>query len=126
MLGWLLAGIANDEHLSSTFVFKGGTCLKKLHFETYRFSEDLDFTVTSPALIDEQILLERFRSVAEWIYEHSGIEIPGDQVRFELYENKRGRTNVEGRVYYRGPITTQRSLPKIKLDLTADEVEPAR
>ncbi len=29
----------------SSWVFKGGTCLSKCYFETYRFSEDLDFTV---------------------------------------------------------------------------------
>ena len=28
------------------WVFKGGTCLRKCHFGDYRFSEDLDFTVT--------------------------------------------------------------------------------
>jgi len=47
VLGWLLAGIGADPVLGRTFVFKGGTCLKKCHFETYRFSEDLDFTRTS-------------------------------------------------------------------------------
>ena len=31
--------------LSKSWVFKGGTCLKKCYIETYRFSEDLDFTV---------------------------------------------------------------------------------
>lgn len=30
--------------LGESWVFKGGTCLKKCYFETYRFSEDLDFT----------------------------------------------------------------------------------
>jgi predicted nucleotidyltransferase component of viral defense system len=45
VLGWLLAGIANDPDLSKTWVFKGGTCLRKCYYETYRFSEDLDFTV---------------------------------------------------------------------------------
>jgi len=29
-----------------SWAFKGGTCLKKCYFETYRFSEDLDFTLT--------------------------------------------------------------------------------
>jgi hypothetical protein len=45
VLGWVLAGIARDPALVSAWVFKGGTCLKKCFFETYRFSEDLDFTV---------------------------------------------------------------------------------
>ena len=43
-LGWFLAGIAAHPVIGSRWVFKGGTCLKKCYFETYRFSEDLDFT----------------------------------------------------------------------------------
>ena len=45
VLGWILAGINAHEELSESWVFKGGTCLKKCYFETYRFSEDLDFTL---------------------------------------------------------------------------------
>ncbi|HLB42365.1 MAG TPA: nucleotidyl transferase AbiEii/AbiGii toxin family protein [Gammaproteobacteria bacterium] len=43
VLGWLLAGIANDTELFEKWIFKGGTCLKKCYFETYRFS-----ALTSP------------------------------------------------------------------------------
>jgi hypothetical protein len=53
VLGWLLAGIAANPEISKTWVFKGGTCLKKCYFETYRFSEDLDFTVTEETHIDK-------------------------------------------------------------------------
>jgi len=45
VLGWLLWGIGTDPVLGTQWVFKGGTCLKKCYIETYRFSEDLDFTV---------------------------------------------------------------------------------
>lgn len=45
VLGWMLAGIAQHPELSRTWVFKGGTCLRKCYYETFRFSEDLDFTV---------------------------------------------------------------------------------
>ncbi|BCH19365.1 nucleotidyl transferase AbiEii/AbiGii toxin family protein [Mesorhizobium sp. L-2-11] len=41
VLGWMLAGIYQHEDLVENWVFKGGTCLKKCFFETYRFSEDL-------------------------------------------------------------------------------------
>ena len=44
-LGWFLAGIAAHPVIGPRWVFKGGTCLKKCYFETYRFSEDLDFTL---------------------------------------------------------------------------------
>jgi len=45
VLGWILAGINRHAALSESWVFKGGTCLKKCYFDTYRFSEDLDFTL---------------------------------------------------------------------------------
>src|SRR6185437_1169255 len=45
VLGWLLWGIGADPVLGDQWVFKGGTCLKKCYIETYRFSEDLHFTV---------------------------------------------------------------------------------
>ena len=50
VLGWVLAGIYQHTALSEAWIFKGGTCLKKCYFETYRFSEDLDFTVTEPSM----------------------------------------------------------------------------
>lgn len=56
VLGWLLAGISAHPSLGNTWVFKGGTCLKKCYFETYRFSEDLDFTVENEAQLDEGLL----------------------------------------------------------------------
>ncbi len=42
-LGWLRAGIFANEKIADSWVFKGGTCLKKCFLETYRFSEDLDY-----------------------------------------------------------------------------------
>ena len=49
VLGWVLAGIYRQTALAERWIFKGGTCLKKCYFETYRFSEDLDFTLTDPS-----------------------------------------------------------------------------
>ncbi len=44
-LTMLLEGIAQNPFLKKTFVFKGGTALRKIYFENYRYSEDLDFTL---------------------------------------------------------------------------------
>jgi hypothetical protein len=41
---YVLRGIGNQADLRETLVFKGGTALKKIHFNSYRFSEDLDFS----------------------------------------------------------------------------------
>ena len=45
VLGHLLNAFYAIDNNKETFVFKGGTCLKKCYFENYRFSEDLDFTL---------------------------------------------------------------------------------
>lgn len=122
VLGWSLWAIGTDSNLSTSWVFKGGTCLKKCYFETYRFSEDLDFTVRDEASLDPESLRGAFTEIGERIYQVSGIEVPRDLVRFEAYTTRRGRRAVEGRVSYRGPLQPRGDLPRLKLDLTADEV----
>jgi predicted nucleotidyltransferase component of viral defense system len=122
VLGWLLAGIAAHETLGPSWIFKGGTCLKKCYFETYRFSEDLDFTLPDPAHLDEGLLRNAFVGVAAWVYEQSGIEFPADAMRFKCFPNPRGGQGGEGRISFAGLLGRGGSLPRIKLDLTNDEV----
>jgi len=122
VLGWILAGIYAHPVLSPGWMFKGGTCLKKCYFETYRFSEDLDFTLASRDHVDSGFLTQAFNEVAAWVYEQTGIQIPADQLRFDVYTNNQQRPNCEGRIYYNGPLGRAGSLPRIKLDLTADEL----
>lgn len=120
VLGWLLAGIHQHPVLGQSWVFKGGTCLKKCYFETYRFSEDLDFTLREAEHLESQFLGEAFGQVAEWVYEASGIEILTEKTVFDGY--KPGAC--QGRLYYRGPVTPagNKAVPRIKLDLTVNEV----
>src|SRR3954471_18661086 len=110
VLGWLLAAIGADPVLGRTFVFKGGTCLKKCYFETYRFSEDLDYTLIDDKHLDEKFLVDCFKQIANWIYDAVGIEIPANEIRFEVYENDAGKKSVEGRVYYIGPLQRRNAL----------------
>ncbi len=123
MLGWILAGIYNHTTLADSWIFKGGTCLKKCYFETYRFSEDLDFTIQEPARIDSNHLTVVFREIGEWVYENTGIEIPEGLQEFETFQNPRGTVSCQGKLSYRGPIAPRSGrLPRIKLDLTFDEL----
>lgn len=122
VLGWVLAGIFNHATLGSNWAFKGGTCLKKCFFETYRFSEDLDFTLSDAGHLEQAFLVSCFGEISEWVYEMSGIEIPPELVRFDVYQNNRGGFSAEGRIGYRGPLQPRGDLPRIKLDLTTDEI----
>jgi len=53
VLGWLLAGISAHSELGANWAFKGGTYRKKCYFATYRFSEDLDFSLTNSTHLDQ-------------------------------------------------------------------------
>ncbi|MFO8049847.1 MAG: nucleotidyl transferase AbiEii/AbiGii toxin family protein, partial [Desulfosudaceae bacterium] len=122
VLGWVLAGIFNHKEIGGSWSFKGGTCLKKCYFETYRFSEDLDFTLTDPKHLDQDFLVSCFEEIAEWVHDTTGIEVPRDLIRFDVYENNRGGMSAQGRIGYRGPLRQGGAFPRIKLDLTIDEV----
>ena len=122
VLGWVLAGIFNHPVIGSSWVFKGGTCLKKCFFETYRFSEDLDFTLSESNHLDQEFLVSCYKEIAQWVNNEAGIEIPQDLIRFDVYQNNRGGMSAQGRIGYRGPMLPRGDLPKIKLDLTTDEI----
>ncbi|MBN9206907.1 nucleotidyl transferase AbiEii/AbiGii toxin family protein [Methylibium petroleiphilum] len=121
-LGWFLAGIAAHPVIGPRWVFKGGTCLKKCYFETYRFSEDLDFTLQDAEHLDETFLAAVFDEIGEWVYDACGLQLPSDARKFEVFTNPRGTQSAQGRVGYRGPLGRAGDPPRIKLDLAADEV----
>ena len=121
-LGWFLAGISAHPEIGPRWVFKGGTCLKKCFFETYRFSEDLDFTLQDADHLDEAFLTEVFEEIGEWVYEACGLQLPPEARKFEVFTNPHGSLSAQGRVGYRGPLGRTGDSPRIKLDLAADEI----
>jgi len=54
-------------------VLKGGTGIRKVYFENYRFSDDLDFTLLNEVQTDE--LNEQITNAAERAQEESGVSI---------------------------------------------------
>lgn len=69
VLAWLLAAVASS---GGPFVFKGGTALRRCYFRGYRYSEDLDFTLTSP--LDRAGVLAEIATWCEWIGDEVGIQ----------------------------------------------------
>ncbi len=100
VLGWLLWGIGADPTLGSQWVFKGGTCLKKCYIETYRFSEDLDFTVLPGGPIRPEDVGPLLDIVLARVQEASGIDFSARAPALRL---RPGELTAEGRVYYIGP-----------------------
>ena len=70
VLAWFLTGLANHP-LREILVFKGGTALRRCWIDHYRFSEDLDFTLTKPIQFSE--ILVGLNEVFESVYRECGI-----------------------------------------------------
>ena len=118
VLGWVLWGIGTEPALAESWVFKGGTCLKKCYLETYRFSEDLDFTVLPGGpILPEEVLAPLRRALAR-VQEESGIDFGRRDV---LLKGHTSGSYTEGRIYYVGPRNTP-GPASIRLDLSSSEV----
>jgi predicted nucleotidyltransferase component of viral defense system len=120
VLSWILAGISSQKDFNEDWIFKGGTCLKKCFFDEYRFSEDLDYTLKNAAHLNATFLTNTFALINEWIYKQSGIRIIS--TLFEEYINPHENLSIQGKLEYIGPLQRRGSAPKIKLDLTCDEM----
>ena len=114
MLSWILQGVAQHEQLSKTIVFKGGTVLKKIYFEDYRFSEDLDFTLLNNDITNEQIF-EWFKETFEYILEEANI-------RLEIIDNNEHEDGgINFYISYVGPLGGQGNNKKVKVDISRSE-----
>jgi predicted nucleotidyltransferase component of viral defense system len=120
VLGWLLVGISQHPELRESWVFKGGTCLKKCYFETYRFSEDLDFSLTPGALYTADELLRQLKDLCRRVNEESGIELPDSAIVIDSKRNKQGQPTFRARIGYRGPLVMP-GWPRVLFDLTQNE-----
>jgi predicted nucleotidyltransferase component of viral defense system len=122
VLGWILHGISQHPDLGDSWLFKGGTSLKKCFFETFRFSEDLDFTLKQETHLSPDYLRKTFHEIADQLYEETGIEFSKEMFKFKIRPKESAGISVEGQVHYNGPLRRKQGVASIKLDLTNDEI----
>ena len=121
ILSWILFGVSQHEQLSKAIVFKGGTVLKKIYFEDYRFSEDLDFTllnndtsINSAQATNEQIF-DWFKQTFEFIKEEANIPL-------EIIDNNEHEDGgINFYISYIGPLGGQGSNKRVKVDISRSE-----
>ena len=128
VLSWILQGIAQHEQLSKSIVFKGGTVLKKIYFNDYRFSEDLDFTLLnndassgSAQATNEQIFTW-FKETFEYVLEEANIRL--EIIDNNEYEDARlpdGQGGINFYISYTGPLGGQGNNKKVKVDISRTE-----
>lgn len=114
VLSWILWGIANHEKLSKILVFKGGTVLKKVYFEDYRFSEDLDFTLLDNDITNEQIF-NWFKEIFEEIKDEANVPLE------IINDNEHEDGGINFYIGYVGPLGGFGNNKKVKVDISKSE-----
>ena len=101
---WLLKNLS-----SINMALKGGTGIRKVYIENYRFSDDLDFTLLEEIKVEE--IKTKVKEAIVKSLEESGISFDEDPV---ISENENGfAIDVYFRIMQRGPNKT-----RIKIDIT--------
>lgn len=115
ILSWILQGIAQHKQLSTSIVFKGGTVLKKVYFDDYRFSEDLDYTLLDNEITNEKIF-EWFTEVFEYIQDEANIPL-------EIIDNNEHEDGgINFYISYVGPLGGVGANKRVKVDISRSEV----
>jgi hypothetical protein len=110
VLGWILASIAAHP-TASEWSLKGETCLKECYFETYRFSEDLDFTLPGAHPVSVSYLETNLETLLQWVENRCGLLFPRRDWKIEEYLNPRGKPAYQVKVSYSGPHPPASMLP---------------
>lgn len=114
ILSWILNGVSQHKELSKEIVFKGGTVLKKVYFQDYRFSEDLDFTLLNNDIVNEQIF--------EWFNESFGFVKEEANIMLEITNNNQHEDGgINFYIHYTGPLGGQGTNKKVKVDISRSE-----
>ena len=98
--------------LREVLAFKGGTALRRCWFEGYRFSEDLDFTLTRPITLED--ILAGLNEIFATVEANAGLRIAFD--RADRHGHKNSHTFY---LRYQGPLP---STNDVKVDITINEV----
>ena len=107
LLSRLIVEIANDDYLGDELVFRGGTCLHKLHApEPLRYSEDLDYVRSTGGGIRELT-----RAVTRI----------GDRLGMEV----RTRITEHPKMFLRAPYETGGGQMRVKIEVNTFERSPA-
>jgi len=111
-LAWFLVGLSRSP-LRDQLAFNGGTALKRCYFGDYRFSEDLDFTLT------EKLTLEDIFVALDGIYAEVQ-RASGVVFRFSREDRKKHQNSHTFYLAYEGPLPSS-STKEVKVDITIRE-----
>jgi predicted nucleotidyltransferase component of viral defense system len=108
VLARLIVEIANDAYLGSELVFRGGTCLHKLHLAPApRYSDDLDYVRVTPGGI--KAITQALGAIGDRL---------GMQVRTQV--------SAFPKIMLRAPFESGAGTMRVKIEVSTHERSPAR
>jgi len=113
VLSWLLVAIAESE-LRNGLAFKGGTALKRCYYPDYRFSEDLDFTLSADLPHDNMV--KAFEIAFPWLSRQVNLTLALRSVERSISES------ATLLIDYVGPLGARLGSRYLKVDVTRGEL----
>lgn len=119
VLSKVLSVLSSQSLARETFVFKGGTALKKFYFTEWRYSEDLDFT--SRRRLTRKEVSELFAQACDATAHEFGLPIR--VIEYSQYpRNEDEPTSAQFKLGYDGPLhRTSGQKNNIRVDVAFDE-----
>ena len=116
---YVLYGLGETPELRDALVFKGGTALSKVHFDRYRFSEDLDFSaVDAPTGVQLETAIRSAIARAQT----AAHEIAPITFTIERYEERDPHPGGQEAFVVRVQFPWQRQpIVPVKIEVTHDE-----
>jgi predicted nucleotidyltransferase component of viral defense system len=112
-LAWFLVALSRTP-LRARLAFKGGTALKRCYFGDYRFSEDLDFTLTGEVPFD--VIRQELEPVFAEARRAGGVVI-----RFAHDDRQPHQNSHTFYLSYDGPLPNTARPKEVKVDITIRE-----
>ncbi|MEK7745291.1 MAG: nucleotidyl transferase AbiEii/AbiGii toxin family protein [Elusimicrobiota bacterium] len=112
-LAWFLAALS-QEKLGERLAFKGGTAIKRCYVGEYRFSEDLDFTLTAETPFED--IRRGLEPVFVRVRDAAGIVF-----RFAREDRQAHSNSHTFYLGYEGPLPAAAAGKEVKVDITIRE-----
>ena len=118
-LGCFLASLFRRAE-AAALCFKGGTCLRKGYYADYRYSEDIDFTLTER--MGRETLEGLLETVAADATDQWAVDFRVRPVRVKVVDDEYGKESYQASLNYRGPLRRTGDPRAVRVDVTASEV----
>jgi len=118
-LGCFLASLFRRAE-AAALCFKGGTCLRKGYYADYRYSEDIDFTLTER--MGREALGGLLETVAADATDQWAVDFRVRPVRVKVVDDEYGKESYQASLNYRGPLRRTGDPRAVRVDVTASEV----